>query len=118
MARVLIVDDDEMDRLLLRKILGSGGHELFFAKNGEEGLKAYLRSGVDVVVSDIEMPGSDGFELIESISALGMGTRIVVVSGKGAALLSTAKAMGAHVTLAKPVDPQVLLAAVEGSGAS
>jgi CheY-like chemotaxis protein len=117
MARVLIVDDDEMDRLLLRRILAGAGHELFFAKNGEEGLKSYLRSGIDVIVSDIEMPGSDGLELIESISALGMDVRIVVVSGKGDDVLSRAKAMGAHVTLAKPVDPAELLAAVSAGSA-
>src|SRR5688572_8904107 len=113
MARVLIVDDDEMDRLLLRKILSSADHELFFAKNGEDGMKAYIRSGIDVIVSDIEMPESDGLELIEAVTALGLDARIVVVSGKGPHQLAAAKARGAHVALAKPVDPAELLKAVD-----
>ena len=118
MARVLIVDDDEMDRLLMRKILGGAGHELFFAKNGEEGIKAYLRSGIDVIVSDIEMPDSDGLELIEAVTGMGMDVHIVVVSGKGAHLLAAAKGAGAHITLAKPLDPQALLKAVESPAKS
>lgn len=117
MARVLIVDDDEMDRLVLRKILAGAGHELFFARNGEEGLKTFLHSSVDVIVSDIAMPGTDGLELVESVIALGMDVRVVVVSGKGDGVLAAAKAVGAHVTLAKPVDPQQLLAAV-GAGSA
>ena len=112
MARVLIVDDDESERLLQRTILKKSGHELFFAKNGEEAVKVCLRSGIEVVLTDLEMPDSDGFELIELISAFSPPIAIIAVSGKGPGTLARARAMGARASLSKPVDPSELLAAV------
>jgi len=112
MARVLIVDDDESDRLLQRVVLERAGHELFFARTGEEAVKIYLRSDIDVLVSDLEMPHGDGLELVDAIAALGPHVRIVVVSGKGPEMLEKARSLGAHVTLSKPIDPKALIEAV------
>lgn len=116
MARVLIVDDDESERLFQRSVLQKAGHELFFAKTGEEAVKIYLRSGIDVVISDLEMPGGDGFELVDAVAALGPEVWIIVVSGKGPQMLEQARAVGAHVTLSKPIDPRELIDAVAGAG--
>ena len=118
MARVLIVDDDESERLLQRTILKRSGHELFFAKNGEEAVKVCLRSGIEVVLTDLEMPDSDGFELIEAISALEPPIEIIAVSGKGPSTLARARAMGALATLSKPVDARELIAAVANAAQS
>lgn len=67
MAKVLIVDDDEQARLLERHILESAGHEPFFAKNGAEAMRLFMRKTPDVVVTDLQMPGGDGIELIEAL---------------------------------------------------
>ena len=113
MARVLIVDDDEEVRLLERHILEGAGHELFFAKNGEEAMRLYMRLSPDVVITDLQMPRGDGLELIEALTGLYPDVRIIAASGKGAAILDTAKLMGARVALSKPISPRTLLDALK-----
>ena len=112
MARVLIVDDDEQDRLLGRHILESAGHELYFAKNGAEAMRLFMRKMPEVVVTDLQMPGGDGLELIEALVGIFPDVQIIAVSGTGSELLSTAKMIGARAALEKPVSPKELLDAV------
>ena len=119
MARVLIVDDDESARLFARHILESAGHELYFAKNGEEAMRLFLRNSPEVVVTDLQMPRGDGFELIEALTGMYPDVQIVAVSGKSPELISTAKVIGARATLQKPFSPRALLDAVaEASSAA
>ena len=67
-ARVLIVDDEESDRLLQRTILERAGHEIFVAADGEEALREYEDNRIDVVVADLQMPRVHGFELIAALA--------------------------------------------------
>lgn len=113
MALVLIVDDDETDRLLMRTILASAGHDLYFASNGEEALKLYLRHPIDVVVTDIQMPRGDGIELIEALKGLDPDASIVAVSGKEPHKLQVAQLAGARLILSKPLTKEGLTDAVE-----
>ena len=113
MARVLVVDDDEGDRLLERTILEDAGHDLFFARNGEEAVRLYLRKRIQVVVTDLHMPHGDGLELITALTGLDPDARIVAVSGTGPEQLGVARMLGAVRTLPKPVDPRELLQAVQ-----
>ncbi len=112
MARVLIVDDDEEDRLLQRHILEAGGHELYFAKNGEEAMRLFMRRTPDVVVTDLKMPGGDGIELIEALVGMFPDVKVIAITGASAEMLDMATLMGALVTLTKPVSPRTLLDAV------
>lgn len=112
MANVLIVDDDENDRLLMRALLGEG-HELYMASNGEQALKLYLRHPIDVVVTDIQMPKGDGLELIGALKGLDPDAAIVAVSGQDPQKLELAELAGARTVLRKPLTRQVLSAAVE-----
>ena len=116
MARILIVDDEEEDRLILRSILDPTGHELFFAKNGEEAIKAYFRQQIGIVVTDLRMPRGDGLEVIDAVRGIDPDAYIIAVSGTGEEQLKMAGVMGADVTLPKPVDPLDLLNAVTAAG--
>jgi CheY-like chemotaxis protein len=113
MANVLIVDDDENDRVLMRTILGEAGHDLLVAVNGQEAMKLYLRHPVEVVVTDIQMPLGDGIELIEGLKGIDPDASIVAVSGKEPHRLQVAKLAGARVILPKPLSAEKLLEAVE-----
>lgn len=118
MAHVLIVDDDETDRLLLKAILETGEHELYFASNGEEALKLYLRHPIDVVVTDIQMPRGDGIELITALRGLDPSAAIVAVSGQKPHKLDIAQMAGAEAILTKPINKDGLLHAVAEAAGS
>jgi CheY-like chemotaxis protein len=115
MARVLIVDDDEADRLIHQTILESRGHTAHFAADGAEALEIYVATAIDVVVTDLHMPTPDGLELIGALTEIDPDVAIVVVSGESPGALGLAKVSGARVSLPKPVDPQRLVDAVEAA---
>ena len=115
MLRVLIVDDDEADRVLMSAILARAGHELYFANSGEEAVKLYLRERVDVVVTDIQMPNGDGIELIEALRGLDPDVAIVAVSGQKPHRLQIAELAGAYAILEKPISYERLCDAIAGA---
>ena len=112
MARVLIVEDERAESVILGNIVEQAGHEVFFASGGEEALGIYLSGGIDVVVTDLRMADGDGFDLIEALRALLPETAIIAVSGKGPDLLAEAREKGALAALSKPVDPHELIEAL------
>ena len=69
-ASVLIVEDEETDRMILGNIAHGMGHDVHFASDGEEALKVYAGRSIDVVVTDLQMPNFDGLELIVALRAL------------------------------------------------
>ena len=112
MARILIVDDEELDRRLGQLILERAGHSTFFASNGEEALDVYRFARIDVVITDLQMPGMHGLELITVLRDLVPRPVIIATSCTGQAQLDIARAIGADATLTKPVDPGKLLTTV------
>ena len=115
MARILIVDDEESDRLLVQAILARAGHDTYFAFDGAEALRQYSAHGIDVVVTDLHMPQVHGFELISVLRDFAKPPGVVAVSGTGQFQLHMAEALGAKYTLTKPVDPQLLIDAVNSA---
>jgi len=113
MARILIVDDEEMDRLLGRTILQDAGHELLFAQDGDAALKTYREEEVDLVVTDLAMPNLNGLRLIRTLRDEDPDARIIAVSGVSPEQLPRAKDLGASRTLFKPLSREALLEAVE-----
>jgi DNA-binding NtrC family response regulator len=111
LAKILVVDDDETDRVGLAAMLRSDGHEVVLAANSDQALDLYLASRVHVVVTDIVMPGRDGLSLIAMLKEVDPRASVVAVSGKSPSKLEASKVYGAKV-LAKPVDRRRLIAAV------
>ena len=112
-ARILIVDDEEADRLLIQGILARAGYDTIVAPSGEAALRAYLDAGVDVVITDLQMPDVHGFELISILRDFTPRPALIAVSGTGPIQLYMAESLGAHWTLQKPLNPELLLDAVE-----
>ena len=112
MAHVLVVDDSELDRFILAKIIEQAGHECHFATGGLEALETYLRGGLDIVVTDLQMPDGGGLEFIEALRALLPEAPIIVVSGMRPEVLTEAESKGAFAAFSKPVDPDELVGAI------
>jgi CheY-like chemotaxis protein len=113
MASILIVDDDRDHRLALVTMLSRAGHEAVEAVDGTKALEAIGESTFDVVVTDLQMPGMHGLELITLLRDLSPPPQIIAVSGTGQDQLAVAQALGAKATLNKPVFPDQLLGAVD-----
>jgi CheY-like chemotaxis protein len=112
MARILMVDDEEMDRTLGRAVLEEAGHELLYAPNGNTALRIYQGQSVDLVITDLAMPSLNGLRLIEEIMAHDPAARIIAVTGVSPEQLDRAGALGAAKTMRKPYAPRQLLDAV------
>lgn len=113
MARILIVDDDRDHRLALVTMLTGAGHDAVEAVDGRKALVAIDQSSFDVVITDLQMPEMHGLELITLLRGLSPATQIIAASGTGGDQLAMAQALGAKVTLNKPVFPDQLLGAVD-----
>jgi DNA-binding response OmpR family regulator len=83
MAKVLIVEDDEIVARSMRDHLAAAGHEAKWTAKGEQGLAAIRYESPDVVVLDLMLPQRDGWSVIEHARADGIGTPIIVVSARG-----------------------------------
>lgn len=81
--RVLVVDDDESVRELCKEVLGVAGYEVETAAHGHEGLDMLKKSGYDLVISDVNMPGLGGVEFFESAAGRypGLKERFLLMTG-------------------------------------
>ena len=113
MARILIVDDEEMDRVLLAEFLQQAGHEPLFAPNGNAALRIWKKGQVDLVVTDIVMPGLDGLGLLEALREEDPWVRVIAISGITAKKLNDAARSGAVAILTKPIDPGELVREID-----
>lgn len=110
-GRVLIVDDQELVRRSLGRLLRADGHEVEFAADGHEALAAYAsaRTRPDVVLMDLDMPNLSGGDTLERLRELDPHARIVLISGYyDEARKQCLLEMGAMDFLAKPVDAHQL----------
>ncbi len=112
MARLLVVDDDEGDRTVLRTILERAEHQVWVAGDGDEALSQFQGKDIDVVITDLQMTNVHGLELITILREFDPKPGIIAVSGTGETQLDMARMLGASVTLTKPIRPQLLLDAV------
>ena len=116
MARILLMDDDELLREALRIVLEGAGYEVMEASDGEVGLRLQREHPADLILVDIFMPERDGLEVIKALRVESPRVRIIAVSGGGRTgqieVLSIAAAFGAARTLVKPFAPRELLKAI------
>jgi len=104
MSRVLHIEDDPTNRLLVRKLLAAEGHEVIDAADGLEGVRFALSSRPDLVLVDLNIPGLDGYEVtlrLRSEPSLG-GVPIVAITAEGDR--DTSFAVGCDGFIQKPID--------------
>lgn len=112
MGRILIVDDEEMDRVMEFSVLEDAGHEILFAADGQTALALWKEKSIDLVITDLVMPELNGLRLIKAIKELDPSARIIAISGLAPEQLDLAEDYGALRTLTKPFPREAMLKAV------
>ncbi|MFP3949428.1 MAG: response regulator [Longimicrobiales bacterium] len=115
-SRILVVEDDPEQRLLLMSVLEEGPYEVVEAEDGESALKRLDEGGIDLVTLDLNLPGMKGIEVLETIRRRPRSRRLPVIVATGYGdpeveilLFET----GADDFVVKPVDPKRFLLRVE-----
>jgi CheY-like chemotaxis protein len=80
-ASILVVEDEEEVRELLKDILTDGGHEVEFSSNGQKGLELFQEKKFDLVFTDLGMPGMSGWQVAEKIKQLSSDTPVALITG-------------------------------------
>ena len=114
MATILIIDDEEGIRALLRTILEAAGHAVTEAANGRQGLEEYRQRPTDLVITDMLMPELNGLDMLLDLTREFLHAKVIAISGAGGEqnVLDVAKLLGARQTFQKPFSVPQLLDAV------
>ena len=122
MATILIIDDEEPIRALLRTALEAAGHQMVEATNGRVGLDLYRLKPTDLIITDILMPEMEGIEFILKLRKESPSVPIIAISGSGRSstidYLAMARRLGATAVLEKPFGREELLGVVAKALAS
>jgi CheY-like chemotaxis protein len=104
-ANILVIEDEEMVRVILEQLLTRSGHNVFKASSGEEGLNIFDKGGVDMVFTDLGMPGMSGWEVAKSVKAKDSGVPVVLITGWGVQIDDDeVKKSGVDLVISKPFN--------------
>ena len=117
MATILVIDDSASMLEWMRGALAGGGHEPVLCTTGDQALLVVAERTVDLIVTDIYMPGEDGLAVIMQLKKSRPGIPVIAISGMSGRwnMLEVAEQLGAFRTLQKPFAPAVLLEAVDAA---
>jgi CheY-like chemotaxis protein len=111
--RILVIDDEDLIREVIREMLEPEGYVVLTAANGKEGLRLFHKELPDLIITDIFMPEMEGLETIRELRRHSPDVKIVAISGGGergmVSFLSHARRFGALRTLEKPFSREDLL---------
>ena len=119
MKHILLVDDDDLSRGAVHKMLERSGYDVRSTGIGQEALAWYRREPADLVITDLIMPDTDGLEMIQELRRINPAVRVLAISGGGRVdaeeYLSVARKFGAVEVLPKPFTAPELKQAVEAA---
>jgi two-component system cell cycle response regulator DivK len=113
--RILVVEDTEDNRQIIRDLLTSVGYELLEAVDGEEGVAMAQAHAPDLILMDIQLPVIDGYEATRRIRAIPALAQVPIIAVTSYALSgdeTKARAAGCDGYVAKPFSPRQLLAKI------
>ena len=100
---ILVVDDESMMRNLLKKILSRDGYQVVLAESGDDALNTLATEKIDLVISDLKMPGLDGFELLKVVKEEYPDIAIIMMTAYGDTYtVKDALLLGADEYITKP----------------
>lgn len=118
MIKILVIDDDDLIRTTLRRMLQAAGYAVVEAVDGDDGLRCFENEQPDLVLADILMPNKEGIETIRELRRLSQSVAIIAMSGGVGTgdfrFLDFAGRLGADQVLRKPFTRIDLLKAIDG----
>jgi PAS domain S-box-containing protein len=111
-ACIMVADDEAGVRRFLRNVLEQGGYQVIEATDGKHALEEARAGHMDLVITDLVMPGQEGIETIQALRKDAAGVGIAISGAFGGKFLDMASKLGAEAVLAKPVSADALLAKV------
>jgi len=116
MAKILVVDDEQSIRNMMRITLQADGHDVVTAEDGPSAIEAYKKESPEVVLLDVRMPGMDGVEVLRRIKKMDKDSEVVIVTGHGDMDMAIqCLRQDASNFLAKPVSDDLLAHALKRS---
>ena len=116
LPRILVIEDDDILRSLMRKMLTRAGYEVVEAGDGRRATELYKERAIDLVVTDLFMPETEGMEVIRDLRHADPTAKIIAISGGSSFdsidYLEMARLIGAARTLNKPFGASELLETV------
>ena len=116
MASILLVEDDDLLRIMLKELLTRSGYEVSEASDGRRVCNMHQEQRFDLVITDLVMPDIDGLAVIMELRRVDQNVRIIAMSGsrqgRAEEYLRIARKLGAQLTLVKPFGNQEFLGAV------
>ncbi|MDQ6787931.1 MAG: response regulator [Acidobacteriota bacterium] len=117
MVNILLVEDEEQLRSMLKEVLQGAGHEVREAENGKVAMNLFARQPADLVITDLIMPEKEGLEIIRELKRSNLNVKIIAISGGGRNdaqdYLELARRFGADHILAKPFSNREILDVVD-----
>ena len=113
--RILVVEDQEDNRQILRDLLANAGYEMIEADDGEKAVAAALREHPDLILMDIQLPEMDGYEATRRIRAVPELAKVPIIAVTSYALSgdeAKTREAGCDGYIAKPFSPRQLLAKI------
>ena len=113
--KILVTDDCQTDRLIIRRYLLSMQHEVLLAEDGEQAIRLFQEQNPDLVLLDVRMPGMDGYQLVNKLREIDQGWRPILFLSGSVKAESFAKGInaGADDYLHKPIDKTILKAKLQ-----
>jgi DNA-binding NtrC family response regulator len=119
MKTILVIDDEKPTLSMFRLLLKAMDYEVLLAGSGEEGIALFEQNKPDVVITDIKMPGMDGFEVIKAIREMDAGVPFIIITGHGDVSQTEEAALSDTVGfINKPLQRDALEEALEKAFAS
>jgi DNA-binding response OmpR family regulator len=116
MAQILVIDDEDLICQVADRALRLFGHEVVTASDGKKAVDLLQQHPLDLLITDVRMPGMNGLDVIKALHALQLKTRVIVMGGDGSVpafgVEAFARQVGADQVLHKPFGARELNAAV------
>ena len=112
--KILLVDDEETILETYALLLGEKGYSVVTAENGIKALEEFSRNAFDLVITDLAMPGGDGFKLLEEIKGRSPQTPVIVFTGKRyKAVKEFVSLLGAHELIEKSCSNEIFISCIK-----